>query len=130
MQDVYRIVRELTEQEGMPMPSIHRIRTQQAKAFATGRNLSRAAVAVTDGIMELLDTRELRGVLGHELAHVRNRDILISTIAAALAAALSFFISHAVFSNKGGSWWLIPGHHLHPDRCGDPQRRHVEESRV
>jgi heat shock protein HtpX len=108
MPEVYRIVRELTHEQGMPMPSIHRIKSQQANAFATGRNPSHAAVAVTDGIMDLLDERELRGVLGHELSHVKNRDILISSIAAVLGAALSFFVSRAAWSGKSNSGWLIP----------------------
>lgn len=108
MPAVYRIVRELTEASGMPMPSIHRIKSQQANAFATGRNPRHAAVAVTDGIMDLLDERELRGVLGHELSHVKNRDILISSIAGVLAAALSFFVSRAAWSGKSNSGWLLP----------------------
>ncbi len=108
MPEVYAIVRELTEKEGMPMPEIYRIKTKQANAFATGRNPRHAAVAVTDGIMDLLGERELRGVLGHEISHVENRDILISSMAAVLAAALSFFVSRAAFSGKENSIWLIP----------------------
>lgn len=108
MPEVYRIVRELTVENGMPMPSIHRIKSGQANAFATGRNPRHAAVAVTDGIMDLLDERELRGVLGHELSHVKNRDILISSIAAVLGAALSFFVSRSVWSSKESSAWIIP----------------------
>lgn len=114
MPDVYRIVRELTEQEGMPMPSIHRIKTNQANAFATGRNPRHAAVAVTDGIMDLLDEQELRGVLGHELSHVKNRDILISSIAAVLGATLSFAISRAAWSGKNNSGWMLPAIILTP----------------
>jgi heat shock protein HtpX len=108
MPEVYAIVRELTEKQGMPMPGIYRIKTKQANAFATGRSPRKAAVAVTDGIMDLLNERELRGVLGHEISHVKNRDILISSVSAVLAAALSFFVSRAAFSDKKNSAWLIP----------------------
>jgi heat shock protein HtpX len=87
--EVYGIVRRLALQSDMPMPSIHIIDSPQPNAFATGRSPKHAAVAVTSGILGLLTVDELEGVLAHELAHVRNRDILISTIAAMLAAALA-----------------------------------------
>ena len=86
---VYAIVRNLTTETGMPMPRIFLIDSPQPNAFATGRNPSHAAVAVTTGILEILTYEELEGVLAHEISHVRNRDILISSIAAMLAAALS-----------------------------------------
>ena len=86
---VYAIVRRLTTQMDMPMPSIHIIESPQPNAFATGRSPRKAAVAVTTGILQVLSDGELEGVLGHELAHVRNRDILIGSIAAMIGAALS-----------------------------------------
>jgi len=87
--EVYGIVRRLSIQTEMPMPTVHLIDSPQPNAFATGRNPKHAAVAVTTGILGLLTVDELEGVLAHELAHVRNRDILISTVAAMLAAALA-----------------------------------------
>ena len=86
---LYEIVERLTQKAGMPMPKLYVIPSETPNAFATGRNPSHAAVAVTEGIMRLLDWRELEGVLAHELSHVRNRDILISTIAAAVAGIIS-----------------------------------------
>ena len=90
MPEVYAMVRSLATREDMPMPRIYFIESQQPNAFATGRNPKHAAVAVTRGILEIMSPTELEGVLAHELAHVRNRDILISTIAATIGAALSF----------------------------------------
>jgi heat shock protein HtpX len=92
---LYEIVERLTRKAGMPMPKLYVIPSETPNAFATGRNPSHAAVAVTEGIMRLLDWRELEGVLAHELSHVRNRDILISTIAAAVAGLISS-LGHAV----------------------------------
>ncbi len=89
--EVYSIVRNLTMQAQMPMPSIHLINSDQPNAFATGRSPKKAAVAVTAGILQVLNRDELEGVLAHELAHVGNRDILISSVAAMMAAALSLF---------------------------------------
>jgi heat shock protein HtpX len=86
---LYEIVGRLTRRAGMPMPKLYVIPSESPNAFATGRNPSHAAVAVTQGIMRLLDWRELEGVLAHELSHVKNRDILISTIAAAVAGLIS-----------------------------------------
>ena len=87
---IYDTVRELTAKDGMPMPSMWFIDTPMANAFATGRSPSHASVAVTSGILDILDQNELRGVLAHEISHVKNRDILISSIAATLATAIGF----------------------------------------
>lgn len=99
---VHRIVRELTEKAGMPMPRIYRIPSPAPNAFATGRNPRHAVVAVTHGILELLNEEELKGVLGHELSHVQHRDILIASIAATIAGAISMLTSMA-------RWALIFG---------------------
>jgi heat shock protein HtpX len=99
--DVYSIVSSLAQRENMPMPDIYLMDSPQPNAFATGRSPKHAAVAVTTGILQLLDYRELEGVLAHELAHVKNRDILIATIAATVAAALSFLARWAFWSNLG-----------------------------
>ncbi len=99
--NVYSIVSSLAQRENMPMPSIHLIDSPQPNAFATGRNPKHAAVAVTTGILELMNHQELEGVLAHELSHVRNRDILISSIAATLAAALSFLARIALWGSLG-----------------------------
>src|SRR3972149_4057930 len=86
--EVTDIVRDLTMRAGMPMPKVYVIPDDSANAFATGRSPSHAAVAVTEGITRILTKEELAGVIGHELAHVRNRDILIGTIAATMAGAI------------------------------------------
>ncbi len=86
---LHELVERLTRRAGMPMPKLYVIPSQTPNAFATGRNPSHAAVAVTEGILRLLDWRELEGVIAHELSHVRNRDILIATIAAAVAGIIS-----------------------------------------
>ncbi len=86
---LYRMVRELSQRAGLPMPRVYLIDEDQPNAFATGRNPENAAVAATTGIMRILSERELRGVMAHELAHVRHRDILISTISATVAGAIS-----------------------------------------
>src|SRR5438105_5695757 len=87
---VYNVVERLTQKIGIPMPKIFVIPTDSPNAFATGRNPSHASVAVTQGILNLLNDEELEGVLAHELGHVRNRDILISSIAATLAGAITW----------------------------------------
>jgi heat shock protein HtpX len=87
---LYGIVRRLASKAGVPTPRVYIIPTDQPNAFATGRNPEHAAVAVTEGIMRILDDEELEGVLAHELAHVTNRDVLISTIAATLAGAITY----------------------------------------
>jgi heat shock protein HtpX len=98
---VYAIVRNLAARAEMPMPRIYVIDSPQPNAFATGRNPQNSAVAVTTGILQLMSNDELEGVLAHELAHVRNRDILISTVAAMLAAALSIFARMAFWFGGG-----------------------------
>jgi heat shock protein HtpX len=87
---VYNIVERLAQKVGLPMPKVYLIPTDSPNAFATGRNPNHASVAVTQGILGLLNDEELEGVLAHELGHVRNRDILISSIAATLAGAITF----------------------------------------
>ena len=87
--ELYQIVERLTRKAGMPMPRVYVIPSETPNAFATGRNPSHAAVAVTEGILHILDWRELEGVLAHEISHVRNRDVLIATIAAAVAGLVS-----------------------------------------
>ena len=87
--ELYDIVRRLCERAALPMPKLYITPSPQPNAFATGRNPSHSAVAVTEGLMKLLNRSELEGVLAHELAHIKNRDILISTIAAALAGAIT-----------------------------------------
>src|SRR6201997_4128842 len=87
----YDIVERLTQKIGIPMPKIYVIPTESPNAFATGRNPQHASVAVTHGILGLLNDEEMEGVLAHELGHVRNRDILISSIAATIAGAITYF---------------------------------------
>jgi heat shock protein HtpX len=87
---LYAAVRELSSETGIPMPRVYVIPSESPNAFATGRNPEHAAVAATEGILRILDRRELKGVMAHELSHVRHRDILISSVAATLAGAIGY----------------------------------------
>jgi heat shock protein HtpX len=95
--ELYAIVRELAQRDNVPMPKIYISPAQQPNAFATGRSPDHAVVAVTQGILGVLDRDELRGVLAHEMSHVKNRDILIGSVAAALAMAVTFLARFAMF---------------------------------
>src|SRR5215469_4219769 len=99
---VYNVVERLTGRIGLPMPKIYVIPSESPNAFATGRNPAHASVAVTQGILNLLDDEELEGVLAHELGHVRNRDILISSIAATIAGAISYLARMAFYAEMFG----------------------------
>jgi heat shock protein HtpX len=99
--DLYTMVRRLAQNAGLPMPRVYICPHDAPNAFATGRSPSKAAVAVTQGALRLLDYDELEGVMAHELAHVKNRDTLISTIAATVAGAISY-LAHMAFFYGGG----------------------------
>lgn len=116
---LYRMVRELVQARDLPMPQIYVSEMMQPNAFATGRNPKNAKVAVTKGILQILDERELRAVLAHELSHVANRDILVGSIAAAIGTAITFLTRFAFFfggdDDEGGNplillaaWLLAP----------------------
>jgi heat shock protein HtpX len=106
---VYQVVERLTQRIGLPMPKIYVIPTDSPNAFATGRNPQHASVAVTQGILNLLNDEELEGVLAHELGHVNNRDILISSIAATIAGAVTMLANM-------GKWAMIFGGYERDDR--------------
>lgn len=101
--DIYKIVEELSNKIKIPMPKLYITPDKQANAFATGRGPGHASVAVTQGIVDTLSKEELRAVLAHELAHVKNRDVLVATIAAVLASTISFISNMAMFGGFGNS---------------------------
>ncbi|MEW6674670.1 MAG: zinc metalloprotease HtpX [Nitrospirota bacterium] len=109
--ELYGIIRRLSQKAGMPMPRVYIIDQEQPNAFATGRNPDHAAVAVTRGIIRILSSEELQGVIGHELSHIKHRDILISTIAATIAGAISYLAQMA-------QWAMIFGHRGDDDEGG------------
>jgi len=100
---VYEMVSELVAEAGLPMPKTYLVPEALPNAFATGRDPRHAAVAVTDGILRILDSRELRGVLAHEVAHIRNHDILISTLVASLASAIMYLTHMIQWMGFGGA---------------------------
>ncbi|MEI7543176.1 MAG: M48 family metalloprotease, partial [bacterium] len=111
--DLYVIVSNLSSKAGIPMPKIYIVNEKMANAFATGRNPEHAAVAVTTGILEILTPKQLEAVLAHEITHIKNRDVLIGTIAATFAGAITMLARFAMFfggsrdNNKGGAVGMI-----------------------
>ena len=99
--ELHAMVDRLRQRAGLPMPKVYVIPSDQPNAFATGRNPDHSAVAVTNGIVRLLSPSELEGVIGHELAHIKNRDILTSTIAATIASAITMLARFAMFFGGG-----------------------------
>ena len=114
---LYRIIRRIASQAGLPMPKVYIIPTDSPNAFATGRNPEHSAVAVTSGILRILSEEELEGVISHEMSHIKNRDILISSIVATVAGAISMLAQMAQFAaifgggrdeeNRGGGLGLL-----------------------
>src|SRR5438309_9674989 len=102
MPEYYRIVRELTQSDNIPMPHLYVTPDAQPNAFATGRSPDHAAVAVTQGILNILSWDELQGVLAHEISHVKNRDILIGSVAAAVAMGITFVARIAMWGAMFG----------------------------
>src|SRR5512139_3581289 len=100
--ELHSMVRRLSQRAGLPMPKVYVMKEDQPNAFATGRNPEHAAVAVTTGIMRILSREELEGVIGHELAHVKHRDILVGTVAATIAGAISYIAQMAQWSMMFG----------------------------
>jgi len=104
---LYKITKEIAEKAHIPIPKVYIIPSQQANAFATGRNPEHAAVAATEGVLTLLNDDELKGVMAHEISHVKNRDILISTIAGTLAGIISYIATmaqwSAIFGNRNNN---------------------------
>jgi heat shock protein HtpX len=100
---LYNMIEELASRADLPMPAVYIIPQQQPNAFATGRNPDNAAVAVTQGILKVLDEKELRGVIAHELAHIKNRDILTQTMVTTVVSALTMLAQFAYFIPIGGS---------------------------
>ncbi len=97
--EIYNSVRRLALSANLPMPKVYVIDQEQPNAFATGRNPEKGAIAVTTGIMRILSREELEGVIGHELAHIKHRDILVGTIAAAIAGAISYLAQMAQWAH-------------------------------
>ncbi len=111
--ELHRVVDDLAARAGLPKPKVYVVNNQTPNAFATGRNPDHAAVAVTTGLLQLMDRRELEGVLAHELGHIKNRDILISSIAAVMAGAISYLATMT-------QWAMIFGGRGNSDRGGNP----------
>ena len=109
--ELYSIVKEVSKLAGIPMPKVYIVPNQISNAFATGRNPKHAAVACTEGILSLLSKDELKGVLAHEISHVKNRDILIATIAAVIAGTISYIAQMA-------QWAMIFGGRSNDDEEG------------